>query len=357
MNKIAQTMAELFETEPELEVDYSVREEQPTVSFEEKCKDISAVMEHEEDIPNLPLSLDAQEIMEGEITPREPVLSTEARKSTEKGIEQASKGQISEGPDIEADKELAGACSDNPLALDGSDLKAYREIKERYPHFNLYDGSQSFRDFYTSKLNILKDLLSRHPVLPLTEMKKELDDIKTDHYVGESYASPMILRKKLDESYMWRTRLLSMLMAAHSQYPSWHRMLELMHGKLWKDHDIKPAHRRDGLVTEHLHDIEVYVVALKGFIKSADYLDSILKAAAESLSRQIACISLKEATGFSQATQEDTVEEKEVIVEEKVTDNPLDNLDGVEGVIYAPKEENKTVDYGVSSDDFSGLGL
>ena len=335
MSEIASQMAELFEIEPDLEMNYSSKEKEvATAPFEKKCEDVISIMEPE---------------------PAEPELGNKDREIAEKEIEQVSKGEPAKGPDLEADQELADACDeplkcDNPLGLTGSDLKAYREIKERYPQFSLYDGSQSFRDFYTYKLSVLKDLLSRHAVLPLNDMESEMSNIRTDHYVGESYASPMILRKKLDDSYMWRTRLLSLLMSAHSQYPSWHRMLELLHGTLWKNHDIKPAHRREGLVAEHLHGIEEYVSALKGFIKSADYLDSILKASAESLSRQIACIPLKEATGFSQATQEDTIDERE---------SQLDKLDGFDSgsVVTAPKTENRTVDYGVDSDEFSKLGL
>ena len=90
-----------------------------------------------------------------------------------------------------------------------------------------------------------------------------------------------------------RVRVSHVLMSIFEQIFSWERHLEILRAKLWKDHDLKGAHRRDGLILEHLMDMERYYSELEGIQHLAQHADNILKAASESLSRQLSCMNIK----------------------------------------------------------------
>lgn len=243
----------------------------------------------------------------------------------------------------------------NPLGLEGADLKAYYAIKEKYPEqFNLYDGSLAYRDFYRFKVHALRHLLGEFPLLDIREMRTELHTVQTNHFIGDDMCTPDLIRSKLDASYAYRTRLAALLTRALEQSHAWERFLDLLRSKLWKDHDIKGAWRRDGMVLEHVADMESYVSSLKGFIDSAKQYDSMLKAAAESLSRQLTCLQIDEYTGSQRVEGRKPQSQRPA--------PQLDGLDGVDDgtVIKAPVISKDSV--GVATvryereDEFSQLG-
>ena len=81
-------------------------------------------------------------------------------------------------------------------------------------------------------------------------------------------------------------------------------------------------------------------------------MDNILKAAAESLSRQIACLQIKEPTGFSGVHEQklDISPANETVQVNEI--NELDVLDDIEDgkVISTPGKEDNTVNFGVDED-------
>lgn len=208
-------------------------------------------------------------------------------------IEETIPGDIVE--DINKGSASLSIDADNPLELSGIDLKAYQQIKEHYQQFTLYDGSFAYRDFYKSKVNALRHLLGQFKILDTQEMRAELATVQTNHFIGDDDCTPEVIREKLDSAYAQRVRLSSLLTSALEQFPAWSRFLDMIRSKLWKDHDVvRGSHRRDGMAMEHLSDMESYVSCLQGFIDAAKQYDSMLKAASESLSRQLTCIQLNE---------------------------------------------------------------
>jgi hypothetical protein len=247
----------------------------------------------------------------------------------------------------------SGESDSNPLGLFPSELKEYDRIKKDYPMFPLYDGSVTFREFYHYKFITLKSLLNRFRLLDLKSIKDEVCEINLDHYVGDDYISPEILQRKIDQTYQARVRLSSLLISIFEQQPAWVRWCEMLRSKLWKDHDLKGAHRRDGLTIEHMGDVEDYVSVMQGVLESAKHADTMLKAASESLSRQLTCLQIKQATGFI---------DEPVHSKKKNTSNKLDGFDDIETgtSISAPKTDRKpdTIAFGsdIEVDDLSQLG-
>ena len=224
----------------------------------------------------------------------------------------------------------------NPLGLSGSDLKAYNAIKEQYPQFTLYDGSVSFLGFYKWKLSVLKQTLTRFPILKISDYRKEVRDTNLDHFIGEHALSPELIRNKIDNVYRHRIRLATMLAEAYEQYPAWKRSVEMIRSKLFKDHDIKGSHKRDGIVLEHIADVEFYMKELEGFIDSAKMIYSVLDAASESLSRQLSCIVTRESTGVDLPTKSEyehkqavKVEQNKPAVKQTKNSSVLEDLDGI----------------------------
>ena len=126
----------------------------------------------------------------------------------------------------------------------------------------------------------------------------------------------------------------------------------MLRAKLWKDHEIKGAHRRDGTTLEHMSDIEQYFVELKSVLEVSKHVDAILKAASDSLSRQLSCLQNPEATGFIQKV------DYKSHYPTKSTD--LDKFDSIGSgeKISAPIASNTvvTASFGVESDDLADLG-
>lgn len=296
----AQEMAKMFDLElpaivsasaaPSESSDYgSSKVGDNSTSFDQRVDDIKSVLEQEtpttapnDDPPVVGETVDAAEI----------------------GLENTD--SESESEICEADLNIPGdvssggeSAASNPLGLKGQDLIAYEKIKKQYPEFVLYDGSKAFLDFYQWKTRMLKNALTRFPILPIGDLRRDLRTIELDHQVGSERVVPELIRQKLDNSYACRIRMVTLLLDAYEQFPAWKRILEMLKSKLFKDHAQKGAHNREALVLEHLSDVDFYTCELEGFITAAKHIDGMLQAAAESLSRQLSCIQLKEPTGTS----------------------------------------------------------
>lgn len=300
----AKKLAELFDVEIGSNLEDDV--DTVTVSFDQRIDDIQAVLQPEPTNPANEIQTkpkpadetDAETIrkaIKGQKTLPEPEIDTVIDDDSEHSEEDELEipGDVASVVSPE-NATASGSGADNPLGLEGLDLVAYQEIKQKFPQFTIYDGNVAYRDFYRWKCYHLRHLLSRFPLLDLSDMSEELHQTEINHFVGDDIISPDLIQRKLDDTYRCRTRVASLLITAFEQYYAWDRTLEMLKAKLWKDHDIKGAHKRDGLVLEHASDIEFYVSRMKGFIDSAKHYDLMLRAAADSLSRQLTCVQLRE---------------------------------------------------------------
>ena len=130
-------------------------------------------------------------------------------------------------------------------------------------------------------------------------MRKEVGNAKIDHQIGDQVVSPNLIRIKLDNTYAERTNITTLLAKAHEQFPAWKKCAEMLSAKLWKDHESKGAHKRLALDLEHMADLQLYLKEVEGFIESATLIDNLLKAAGDSLSRQLSCVLTRDASGLA----------------------------------------------------------
>lgn len=294
------------------------------VDFSEKIKDIKAVMQSDKSIIEQCLKTAAKTTPKIEtITPVKTETITEKYSDEDDNDDLDIPGDVDVDADIASfEKEVNSALeesesttivsentvaseihpdpkSDNPLGLDQEDYEMFQLIKHDFPRFEVYDGSMSFRDFYKWKVLWLGNLLKRFKLLDIQGISKELHSIPIDHFIGDSYINPDLVQKKLDQSFRCRVRVSTILISIYEQYYAWERCLEMLKSKLWKDHELKGSHRRDGQVIEHASDVELYVSEMTGVLKSGEQIESILKASAESLSRQLTCLQMKEQLGMN----------------------------------------------------------
>ena len=354
---IAEEMANLFDVnldEIKSASDYGdLSEDSSPAGFEDKCDDLGDIVKSvlpkntcdnmnnaiQEDLSQTTLDQDQKAEVVTEKTQHVTEATTETDDQTLQDI-----------PDHNVTQD------DNPLGLEGRYAIAYKKIKEQYPSFSLYDGSQAFKDFYIWKTKMLTNLLVRFPILDIKELSAEVRQVKLNHEIGSDYITPETIRRKLDRIYSNKSRLATLLMDCYEQFPSWKKISEMLNSKLFKEHAQRGAHNRDALVLEHMNDVSFYVTELEGFIDSAKSIDHILQAAAESLSRQLTCIQLKESTGTHLDAGNGMDTER---LSESEKDDHLDELDSIdEGTLISkpkamgPIEEN----FGIAgSDDVSDL--
>lgn len=298
--------------------------------FADVCEDVQATME-----PEPELNDDQEAPVESQ---DEPIVNPEVLTKPE------DENALIAAAILEEPQEKGECAMGNPLEFSGHDLKAYQEISKKYPEFTLFDGSQAFKDFYRYKVRILKSLLTSFPLLNVKDMTKEVAKIRVNHQIGDDVPSPDLIRKKLDECFACRPRLNSLLAEAHNQLPVWKKCTEMLSAKLWKDHESKGAHKRMSLNLEHMPDIEIYVNGVQGFIDSSTLIDNLLKAANESLSRQLSCFTMRNESGHAYASANREIRDT-------TKDKTLDNLDTIEtgSVIHKPRTVGS-----MSERDFGG---
>jgi len=344
---IADEMSDMFDVDPSQTLDRadgpdyaSERKSRPEAStFEDKCGDLQATMESEPDKPHeeslIQAGIQTGSKMEAQIEDRQPeqndddddltdvqtvqrvdedmermeaeiaAVSSDTETKPEPQPQDENTAEPEKAPETKdafddgGEDAIASSSEDgeNPLGVAGSNLRAYHEIKEKYPQFVLYNGSPQFKNFYVYKLGTLKNILSRFPVLDLAEMRSELRDINVDHYVSGNVLGEDLISEKIDDAYSQKARLGSLISEVLQQFYFWKRELHLITCKLFKDHYLRGEEKREGLIIEHLNDLEYYVREMEGFLYAARHIDGILQSALDSLSRQLTCLQMKHPNG------------------------------------------------------------
>lgn len=280
--------------------------------------------------------------------------------------ESEHKTEAEEAPIPEVESASAPPASDdddNPLELSGDYLKAYRAIKKKYPQFVLYDGSRAYKGFYCFKVMVLANILREFPILDIDDMFNELSEINLRQFVSADEVTPEVVRARIDDVYRQKVRLADIMMQCYHQFFVWERELEMLKSKLWKDHELRGSHRRDGLTLEHLFDLEQYYNKLRGFMEAAKTADATLRAASDSLSRQLTCLQMREQMNTPShpdspaepvttvvATPKPRVQKSQILEPDVISDG---------SVITAPQAgcAAHPVDFGVAqSDDIAALG-
>ena len=191
-------------------------------------------------------------------------------------------------------------------------------------------------------IHVLKILLSEFPVLPFSDMREEVSAVNLNHHFGSDDLEPVRLSQKMGDVQTGKSRLVTILTKALDQFPSWKRNTEMLSSMLWKEHEVKGAHKRQAFELEHLFDMITYLDHLKGFIDSSTFVDGYLKSTGDMLSRQLTCLTTQKQVGLMDAD----------IPTPSYSDVNLDKYDALEPGLVIPEAETEAlidVDFGVAS--------
>jgi len=365
--------------ESSLDHDVSFEDDEPTQDFTGTVKDMRAVMEINADFDEKTAIREAAKAAENLTSVKEePKDITEEDKKIDKDKEEIittpkeNKPKPKVGPkkspvveELEKQKKIdekirqeeeaiedGEQSEDNPLGLRGSTLKFYNQIKAEYPRFHLDPPEPGFRVFYLEKIQQLKHIMGNYQILNSDDIMKELVDSHGDFSLKESLVHPEMIQEKMNLILARKYRITTIVLEMHEQYHRWKRTLEMMRGKLWKDHHVKNQEKREGLILEHLDDFEGYFADLEGIHDVARKIDTYLMAAHESLSRQLGCIELQIKVDNALKRHKLSLDPEADIVS-AARSIELDQLDP----IIPGTEINEPKKQGVVTTDIIGVGI
>jgi hypothetical protein len=142
-----------------------------------------------------------------------------------------------------------------------------------------------FSDFYKRKKIDVNDMFVDGEI-PFDRYKKELKDSYVP--IGEDIFDMRILQNLMDKIQQTRDRVLHINVHVAIQYFIWKRGIELLRGLLYRFKYEKPAQRQDGVVYEHLRDVELYFSKLEALHRTVEGITTNLDAAYNTISRKIA---------------------------------------------------------------------
>ena len=140
-----------------------------------------------------------------------------------------------------------------------------------------------FDNFYDEKISLLKDILIGG-VLPFKKLMKELRESYVD--ISHPTFDTEMASVKMDRVQKMRDRISQIAIDCNQQYYPWKRGVELMHGLLARTQYEKPAAKQDGLIYEHMKDIEIYFRKLESLHYSIESITKNLDGAFDCLSRR-----------------------------------------------------------------------
>lgn len=252
-----------------------------------------------ESISPTPESIDTNELDEAS---GDDIFATVETKTEEKAdIKGSNENSVSYGLEKTPEKQKNAEESpqepipfDSPIVgEDGSPTETGSETKMNTLDTSLPQGwllnspSDKFRSFYQAKAEILKDLLEDGEIL-FTVYRKELSEAKVDPYVS-SFDSDEITRR-MGDAVKWTSRIAYIFVKVSTQLCIGERGLELLRGVLARIEYEKPKERNEGIVFEHMRDLEMYVAKMKSLSNITEFTIKMLEKAWNTLSRQLSVI-------------------------------------------------------------------
>ena len=155
----------------------------------------------------------------------------------------------------------------------------------------LESPSAMYNSFYQRK----RDLLFKYMVGGQIEYKRwtqELEEAKVT-IKGEVFDHQLII-DQMEAVQQHRERVKAIHVRVNNQYFTFKRFVEMMRGFMARTEYLKPVIRQEGLIMEHMRDVELYYARLEALHDSATKTEKMLAAAFDTLSRKCTiCMELK----------------------------------------------------------------
>jgi hypothetical protein len=151
--------------------------------------------------------------------------------------------------------------------------------------------SSMYESFYAKKRN----LLFKYMVGGQMEYKRWTQELEDASVIirGEVFDHQLII-KQMEAVQQHRERVKAIHVRVNNQYFTFKRFVEMMKGSLARIEYLKPVIRQEGLIMEHMRDLELYYARLEALHDSATKTEKTLEKAFDTLSRKCTiCMELK----------------------------------------------------------------
>ena len=203
--------------------------------------------------------------------------------------------------------------------------------------WSLKSPSEMFSKFYHQKNMFLKKCVVGGQV-EYSRWMEELEEAEVD-VVTEVFDQQVII-KQMEKVQQCRNRVKYIGVRVNNQYYLFDRFIGLLRGYLARIEYLKPVLKQDGLILEHMGDIEMYFERLKALHNSVSITEKNLAASYEMLSRKVTiCMELPPIERYERPSLSEH--------KSKFINKNKENLDGLEdfddlpeNAKAGPKEKN-----------------
>jgi len=150
--------------------------------------------------------------------------------------------------------------------------------------WNSESPSELYNSFYDIKRNHI-ETFSGGEQLDFDSLYSELFGTRVD--TATEVLDQHVLIEKMDAIMQCIERVAMIQVQINQQHFVWKRFVELLRGALARVQYLKPVLKQDGLILEHMGDVEFYADRLAAVKDSADKVMKTLEKAFESLSRKV----------------------------------------------------------------------
>lgn len=156
----------------------------------------------------------------------------------------------------------------------------------------LTSSAPMYNGFYEHKRKLFNHLPGGQ--IEYTRWMNELADGKVD--MASEVFDPTIIIEYMEEVQQYRERVKYIGVRVNNQFYQFKRFTELLRGTLARAQYLKPTLRQEGLVLEHMGDIELYLTRLEGLHNSILSAEKNFASAYDTFSRKVTiCMELPPA--------------------------------------------------------------
>lgn len=191
----------------------------------------------------------------------------------------------------------------------------------------LESPSSMYDNFYRQKKIFLDNCVCKvGGQVEYSRWTKELEEAEVD-VVSEVFDQQVMI-DKMEEVQQFRNRVKYIGVRVNNQYYAFERFISLLRGYLAKVQYLKPVLKQDGLILEHMGDIELYFERLRALHSSVSITEKNLAAAYEMLSRKVTiCMELPPAERYEKPSQKSSYVSKLAAQKQAEANEALDDFD------------------------------
>ena len=236
---------------------------------------------------------------------------------------------------------------DSPLPAMVQDTQNIYNNQIKTGDWLLISPSSKFNRFYEKKAELINEISSEPVDFGTIRGELLVAHVNVDI---ELYDTKAIFAKMV-EIQQWRERLQEFKIKINSQFFLWKRCVPMMQGVLARIEYDKPSTKYEGIIFEHMRDLEEYFAKIEAIRADIEAVDDTLSQGFECLSRQITINNMRETPShygqkvnnqepfrneIAQKEVEQVVQKKPVVVEKPKVVYASSSYDGLDTESNAP---------------------